>query len=532
MKKNLFAFIFSILMISFIIVTLMLTGCDKKEPTKPYVTPKNAKIQLRGDIVFLTVTELAQKIRSGELTSSEVVNAFLSQVYEYNPKLNAIVTLDAENAINRAREADEALSKGEIWGPLHGVPITIKDNYATKSIRTTSGYLPLTDVVPDFDATIVSRLKKAGAIILGKTNMPVLGMDIQTNNLIFGKTNNPWDLERTPGGSTGGGAAAVAAGLSPLEMGNDLGGSIRIPSHFCGIFGLKPTENMVSLAGLTPGMPKREFSAVRHMVSLGPLARSIEDLKLSFSIIAGGDFKDVNIPAIPIVYPEPKPLKTLRIAWTDNFPGVKVSNDTRAAMETLAEKLAAKGITVEKVNPTGFDFTSAWKTWGNLSDMEIGAHTPSYIRLMTYLFKLNPYIVFPFSHEKYLRILTQRDNLISNMEEFLSNYDAWLCPVTIAPAFKHIIPEKWRGPYPVYKEGIMVDGESIDYYIANFAYTAIFNITGNPVVVMPIGYDQSGLPIGVQVVGSRWQDARLLTVAEQLNKVGGDFRHPIGYKKE
>jgi amidase len=532
MKKNQFALIISIPTIFLLIVTLMFAGCVKNElPPKPYVAPQNVKIQLSSDIVFLTVTELAQKIRSGELTSLEVVDAFLSQIYEYNPKLNAIITVDNKNARERAKAADKALAKGQIWGPLHGVPVTIKDCYATKGLKTTSAYPPLADYTPEFDATVVARLKNAGAIILGKTNMPVLAMDYQTNNPIFGKTNNPWDLERTPGGSTGGGAAAVAAGLSPLEMGSDGGGSIRIPSHFCGIFGLKPTENMVSGAGSIPGLPKREFNSMRHLVSWGPLTRSIDDLKLVFPIIAGADYKDVNVPAIPIVYPEPRPLKTLRIAWTDHFPGAKVSNDTMAAMKTLVEKLTAKGITIEKINPPGFDFNNAWKTWRNLNDMEVGIYIPSYIRLMLYIFRLKEDMIFPFSYEKHLKVLTKRDSLISKMEEFLSNYDAWLCPVAITPAYKHIIPERWSGPYPVYNEDIVVDGESIKYQTANGAYTTILNITGNPVVVMPIGYTRSGIPIGVQVIGSRWQDARLLTVAEQLFKVGGDFKHPPGYKK-
>jgi amidase len=530
MKKNPFALIISIFLL---IAALMSAGCATHgQPPKPYVTPENARIQLRSDIVFLTATELAHKIRSGELTSLEVVDAFLSQIYEYNPQLNAIVTVNDKNARERAKAADEALAKGELWGPLHGVPVTIKDHLATKGLKTTSGYPPLADYIPDYDATVVARLENAGAIILGKTNMPVLGIDFQTNNPIFGKTNNPWDLERTPGGSTGGGAAAVAAGLSPLEMASDIGGSIRIPSHFCGIFGLKPTENMVSAAGSTPGLPKKMFTSIRHLFSIGPLARSIDDLKLAFSIIAGADLKDVNVPAIPIAYPKPRPLKALRIAWTDHFPGVKVSNDTMAAMKTFAEKLAAKGITVEKVNPPGFDFNDAWETYGNLMVMELGVYVPAPIRLTIYVFRLYKYMIFPLSYKKYLKVLTRRDSLISKMEEFLSTYDAWLCPVAVTPAYKHIMPDKLLGPFPVYTKDMVVDGESVDYLIANGAYTTIFNITGNPVVVMPIGYTQSGIPIGVQVVGARWQDARLLTVAEQLFKVGGAFKHPPGYKKD
>ncbi len=516
-----------------LVVTLMSAGCATTgRPPKPYIAPPDARIHLRSDIVFLTATELARKIRSRELTSLEVVDAFLSQIYAYNPQLNAIVTVNDKKARERAKAADEALAKGQLWGPLHGVPITIKDHLATKGVKTTSGYPPLADYIPEFDATVVARLENAGAIILGKTNMPVLGVDFQTNNPIFGRTNNPWDLERTPGGSTGGGAAAVAAGLSPLEIGSDIAGSIRIPSHFCGIFGLKPTENFVSAAGSTPGLPKREFDSIRHLFSIGPLARSIDDLKLAFSLIAGADPQDVNVPAIPIVYPQPRPLKKLRIAWTDNFPGAKVSNDTMAAMKTFAEKLAAQGITVEKINPPGFDFTDAWKTYGNLLSMELGVYVPSYVRLTVYVFRLYKDMVFPLSYKKYLTVLTRRDRLIAKMEAFLSRYDAWICPVAITPAYKHIKPTKLFGPFPVYTKDIVVEGEAVDYLTFNGAYTTIFNITGNPVVVMPIGYTQSGIPIGVQVVGSRWQDARLLTVAEQLFKVGGTFKHPPGYKKD
>jgi amidase len=528
MKRNPFS---AIIFIFLLVVALMVTGCATTgQSPKPYVAPPNAPIHLRSDIVFLSATELAQRIRTRELTSLEVVDAFLSQIYQYNPQLNAIVTLNDKNARERAKAADEALAKGELWGPLHGVPVTIKDHLATKGLRTTSGYPPLADYVPAFDATVVARLENAGAIVLGKTNMPVLGIDYQTNNPIFGRTNNPWDLERTPGGSTGGGAAAVAAGLSPLEMASDIGGSIRIPSHFCGVFGFKPTENMVSVYGSSPGLPQREFTSIRHMLSFGPVARSIDDLKLAFSIIAGADPQDVDVPAIPIVYPQPKPLRQLRIAWTDQFVGVKVSSDTMAAMKAFTEKLAAQGIIVEKINPPGFDFDDAWKTYGNLISMELGVYVPASMRFAAYVFGIYKDTVFPLSYKKYLTVLTRRDRLIAKMEEFLSTYDAWLCPVAVTTAYKHIMPKRSLGPFPVYKKDMVVDGEAVDYMTANGAYTTIFNITGNPVVVMPVGYTASGIPIGVQVVASRWQDARLLTVAEQLFKAGGAFRHPPGYK--
>jgi len=230
------------------------------------------------EFVFQTAAQLAGIIRSREASSAEVLEDHLRQIREHNPALNAVVTLDEERALERAREADAALAQGEIWGPLHGVPVTIKDTFETAGLRTTASFKPLADYRPQTDATVVARLRAAGAIILAKTNMPELALDIQSVSPIFGRANNPWDLGRTPGGSTGGGAAAVAAGLSPLEVGSDIGGSIRIPSHFCGLFGFKPTENRVPESGHIPGLPG-EPRTVRHMGVFGPLARSVEDLK-------------------------------------------------------------------------------------------------------------------------------------------------------------------------------------------------------------------------------------------------------------
>lgn len=207
------------------------------------------------NIVFATANQLAQMIREKEVSAVEVLEAYLKQIDKHNSKLNAIATLDAERAITRAKEADEALAKGENWGALHGVPITIKDTFETAGLRTTAGYKPLTNYLPHQDAIAVERLKAAGAVIMAKTNCPTLAADHQTNNLVFGRTNNPWNINYTPGGSTGGGAAAVAAGLSPLELGSDGGGSIRQPAHCCGIFGFKATDRLVPTLGHLPELP-------------------------------------------------------------------------------------------------------------------------------------------------------------------------------------------------------------------------------------------------------------------------------------
>ena len=228
-------------------------------------------------LTSLTATQLAAAIREGRTSSVEVMEAHLAEIAARNPALNAIITLDEEGALSRAREADAALARGEVWGPLHGVPMTLKDGHSTSGMRTTAGYAPLAEYVPEQDGTVAARLKGAGAIIMGKTNVSELLMDIQASNPIFGRTSNPYDPTRTSGGSSGGAAAALAAHMTPLEIGSDFAGSIRIPAHFCGVYALKPTEHRVSMYGHIPDLPG-SIRSQRFMWSIGPLARSLEDL--------------------------------------------------------------------------------------------------------------------------------------------------------------------------------------------------------------------------------------------------------------
>jgi amidase len=493
---------------------------------QPYVAPPDAPITLRPDIVFSTASELAARIRSGELSALEVVDAHLSQIYAYNEALNAVIQVNPD-ARARAVAADDALARGELWGPLHGVPVTIKDQYATKGLRTTNGYLPQTDYVADEDATVVARLKEAGAIVLGKTNQPILGMDIQSSNPIFGTTNNPWDLGRTPGGSSGGEGAAIAAGLSPLGMGADVGGSIRIPAHFTGIFGLKPTEKRVSGAGITDGMPGGGFQSWWHRLSYGPLARSIEDLALAFSLIAGADVREVDVPGLPVVYPDPKPPGALRIGWTDEFPKQPVSKDTRATFGAFIASLERAGFPTERATPSFEDLAEIWRVYSDLGGMEFGGDL-AVVRFFRYLLRRDTR-AFPFSLANYKKTLNSRAEVIARMETFLSPYDVFVCPVSHLPAFEHQAPTAMFGPLPVYDTTLPVDDRQVPYWEATVSYTVPFNATGNPVVVIPIGAGKEGLPIGAQLVARRWQDAELLVAAQQLFSAAGDLRHPPGY---
>jgi amidase len=482
-------------------------------------------------LTFRTATELAEVIRNGQISATEVAEAFLAQIAEHNPKLNAVILVDETGVRQRAKEADAALSRGEVWGPLHGVPVTFKDVFETAGMRTTSGHKPLADYVPERDAPVVARLRAAGAIILGKTNTPELAGDIQTNSALLGRANNPWNTDYTTGGSSGGEAAAVAAGLSPLGLGSDLGGSIRFPAHCCGILGLKATDHRTPLAGHIPELPGG-LRTVRYMGVVGPLARSVADLRLCFSLIAGPDERDPEVPPVPLSDPPKRPLSELKFAWSDDFGGTPISADTKAALSKLADDLSKAGCQVERKNPPGFDFAAAWETYGELAGLILGSSMPW---LQRFGFKLLGPMMFKdpvmgratqvalgLDVRQYFEALAKRDALIAVLERFLEDYDAWLCPVAPRPAFAHCKP----GPVG---EPIEVDGQRVPYWMICSAHTVVFNLTGNPAVVLPLTQSAEGLPVGVQVVGPRWGDMALLNVAEALMEVIGPVRHPPGY---
>ncbi|RJP95331.1 MAG: amidase [Desulfobacteraceae bacterium] len=511
-------------------------GCRTATAPQPYQAPANATAISGRPIVFMTASELAEAIRSGKLTSVEVVSAHINHIHKYNPDLNAIVFIDEKSALEKARQADEALARGEILGALHGVPVSIKDHFAVDGMRVTNAFPPLADQVTDFDATVVKRLKDAGAIILGITNMPVMAMDVQTFNPIYGRTNNPWDLTRTPGGSSGGGAAAVASGMSPLTIGSDLGGSIRIPAAFCGIYGIKPTENFVSGYGIFPGISDANKRTVRAMASLGPLARSIKDLKLCLPIIAGPDGYDAMVPAVDLS-PKPKPAYTdLRIAWSDNFGDVPVSNETRKVMEQVIQKLTDKGCTIKQLNPPHFDFPEVWETWGKMVDLQININLPAPARFLMYALgglerRQSPLLqmVYPATYDKFIEESSRREILIAHLEQFLMKWDVFICPVVTRSAYKHHEPNDVIFGYNIYRDPIPVGDHQLNYWTANSAYTAPFNATGNPVITIPAGYSEDGMPIGLQIVGRRWHDMELLDMAEMIDAAAGAYREPPGY---
>jgi amidase len=438
--------------------------------------------------------------------------------------------MGADAALDRAEQADRALARGVVWGLFHGVPITIKDCFETAGMRTTCGFKVLSEHVPSADATVVSRLSHAGAIVLGKTNVPPLAADYQTDNPVFGRSNNPWDTTRTPGGSSGGSAAAVAAGLSALDIGSDLGGSIRVPAHFCGVYGFKPTEHRVSSVGHLPDADLPGLSGVRaslrHQGVYGPLARSIRDLRLALQVIEGPDPRAPSVPPVnSIEHAEVRP-RQLRLAWTDRLGDVAVSGETASALANFVGRLDSAGVEVHRAAPTDWDLDEVWETWGEIAGAEIGVACPPLVRalLRLDLWRSPDRSVMRYgllrglrlNLRRYMAALARRDRLISALESFLGEWDCWLCPVTAGPAFSH----RKSG------SAIEVDGRPVDYLNAVAAYTTPFNMSGNPVLVVPIAKSSNGLPIGVQVVTRRWADDSLLAIGELLDAESTGFSVP------
>jgi amidase len=480
------------------------------------------------DLVFLPAYQLAQGIRDRIFSSIEVLEAHLAHIERYNPALNAIVTLN-EKARSQAQAADEAWAKGDLWGPLHGVPVTFKDLFETQGVRTTFSYRTLAHYIPPKDAPLVARLRMAGAILLGKTNLPQGGADFQTVSPVFGRTNNPWDVSRTPGGSTGGGAAAIAAGLSPLELGNDLGGSLRIPAHFCGVYSLKPTEYRV------PNSLRSNPRSLRHMISTGPMARSVQDLQLCLGLIEGADGLEWEVPPIAHQDSVGRPLSEYRFAWCDRFRDLVADTQTQTALAKLAHQLEAAGCKVEQITPQNFNFIEAWETFGELCTCQMALSQNAWVRAMGRgLSQIVPAQWIPggpmapgflrgvtLSLASYMETLTRRDRLATKMDQFLQSWDGWICPVTPGPAFTHRQTGfPLRGP-------LEVDDQKQPYWLWGMGFTSIFNLTGNPVVTLPIAAE--GLPIGVQLVGKRWQDKELLAIAQALEDLTGGFQRPPHY---
>jgi amidase len=467
------------------------------------------------DPCFQTATQLARAIRNGRLSSVEATRAHLDRIVRLNGPLNALVVVDGEGALKAARAADRARSKKKDLGPLQGVPITIKEAFDVAGLHTTSSHPPLKDNVASEDASLVARLRVAGAVILGKTNVPELCADFQTESPLFGLSKNAWDERRTAGGSTGGGAVAVAARLSPLELGSDIGGSVRNPAHYNGIFSLKPTEWRVPSRGHVPGIPG-QTRTIRWMGVFGPLARSVEDLELALRIIAGPDGYEAEMPPVPIGPAPALPCKGLRIAVVDSNPLVMVSADTAAVVQQTVRLLAKAGAKVKRAEPSGLDWRQGWDDWSDLFQYQVRALQPLAQRERSFGRETS---ADPSTRSvgrtarldlgEFFAVLDRRDDLLRRCESFLDDHDAWLMPVMPDAAFIRQKPS----------EPLVVDGKPYPYFFAGTSYNFLANFSGQPSIVLPCGFSKDGLPIGLQLIGKRWGEAKLLGMAKALEKL-------------
>jgi len=456
------------------------------------------------ELLSLSATQVAKAIQNGKVSSEEITLAALERIHEVNPALNAVVALASARAMDEARSADEQTARGISMGPLHGVPITLKDSHDTEGIVTTGGTIGLKGKIPDADSPPVARLRAAGAIVLGKTNTPEFTMSFITDNLVYGKTNNPYDITRTPGGSSGGAAAIVASSGAFLELGSDLGGSVRVPSHYCGIAGLKTSAGRVPRTGhaFPWGGPLDRFGTI------GPMARRVEDLKLALPLISGPDWIDPFVEPVMIRNPDEVVVSGLRIAFfTDN--GLQTPTlETQQTVKSAAEVISDTGASIENNRPLALTRASelAGQSFGAdggflTRKLLSGAGTSMPSRFLRERSDGPP--DDGLSVEEYAALMHEVDAVRSEILGFMKDYDAIICPVAAQPA-----------PTQDNAEGL------------TYTYTQAHNLSGLPGAVVRAGTSPEGMPIGVQIVAQPWREDVALALAEVIEDATGGWIPP------
>jgi amidase len=481
---------------------------------------------------YQTATELMSALRAKKVSSAELVDAAIARIEAVDQKLNAVVVRDFDRARGAARAADAARAKGDDR-PLLGLPFTVKEVFNIAGLPTTWG-LPGTQAIPvTEDAVVVARLKAAGAIILGKTNVSILLQDWQSSNPVYGVTNNPWDVSRTPGGSSGGGAAALAVGLVPLEFGSDLGGSLRIPASFCGIFAHRSSHGLVPLRGFAPpGTPQLSAAPEIDQAALGPMARSASDLMLALDVIAGPD--DAEATAYRLLLPPARhqALKDFRVLVLDETPLVPTAKSVRAALGELAKNLETAGCTVSTTSPLFPDMQALGKTFVELLMAFAGADMPEndFRGLADAARTIDPKTndlqqagqrAMALSHRDWVQLDRQRVALADQWRRLFAEFDVVLCPAAPTVAFPHA-----NGPFD--QRTLSIDGQEVPYSLLPM-WCALPAPTGQPVTAMPIGHDAAGLPTGMQIIGPYLEDRTSIAFAGLVEQAFGGFRVPPGF---
>jgi len=477
---------------------------------------------MTSELHWMSAIELADAIRSGDTTSVEALDHLVDRIRDLDGPINAVVQWDLDRARADATEADAAIARGDDVGPLHGVPMTIKDSFSTEGCITTSGAPELADHVPTEDAWPVARLRAAGAIVFAKTNLPYFAGDVQSFNDVYGTTNNPHDVDRTPGGSSGGSAAALAMGFTPMELGSDIGGSIRVPCHYSGVMGLKTSYGIVPSHGQIPGMPGT--LSLADIAVTGPMARTVDDLELALEILAGPD--RWSTPAWRLDLPAPRTYRVgeLRLAaWIDD-EYCPVDDDTRTSLAALCDGLRSAGAHVDdtaRPSPSLGEMHDVFETL--LFTALSGEHPRDKIEHLAAddsdSIAGNIRRRTASRHREWLAVNERRQQHRERWAEFFEGFDAILLPVHPRAAIPH------DHTAPMTDRMITVDGAERPY-MDLFRWIAPAGASYLPAAVVPIGTDGDGLPIGVQIVGPFLQDRTTLEIARHITTITGGCPRP------
>jgi len=472
-------------------------------------------------ILYRSAFELARDIKKRELTSREVLAFFLKRVEQFNPKLNSVVQLDLDRARRRADEADAAASRGEDWGPLHGVPLTVKDAFVTEGIVSTNGMPEFKDFIPNRNADGVQRYIDAGAIVFGKTNVPYMSSDLQSYNDIYGTTNNPWDLSRTCGGSSGGPAASLAAGLTPLEIGSDIGGSIRTPAHFNGVFGHKPSYGIVSQRG---HLPWHETLNEGDLWVVGPLGITAGDIQQAFHLLLGPPADRALGWKVDLPTARTTDVKTLRVATYFEDPACELDSEAKRLLESAAKSLEMEGAQVHWQTKPDIDFDENHSVYMQLLWVYMTMDTLEEQKQQMRQAGDNSALIeaMDISHADWVALHERRLQLSAKWADFFKNYDVLLAPVTHVPAFKHDHSDD------MVTRTLMVNGKERPYLDLLF-WSGFSLSTYLPASVAPAGRTAGNLPVGVQIIGPYLEDWTTLAVAAMLEKCHQGFEPPPGY---
>jgi amidase len=481
------------------------------------------------DVPFQSAKKLAGLIRRKRIGCLELLDLYLDRVQRFNPKLNAVVVMDAKRARQRAREADRAAARSEWWGPLHGVPMTVKESFDVEGLVTCWGRADMKGNVARHHALAVHRLLGAGAVIFGKTNVPVMLADWQSFNPVYGATNNPWDLERTPGGSSGGAAAALASGMTGLEMGSDIGASIRNPAHYCGIYGHKPTFELCPIRGhnLPPNL------STRDMVVIGPMARSADDLELALAIIGQPD--ETHARGIRVALAKPKAqIRQLRIGVLTDAPNAEVDASVQSRVQAAAEAFARAGAKVSDKARPDIDLREAHRvfihllrsaTSSVLTDEQFEQQKTLASRLArddesypAWMLRANT-----MSHREWHAWNERRLLFRAKWTEFFRDWDLLLCPTAATAAFPHNEKgERWE-------RMVSVNGRPQPSTTQMF-WAGYSGMSYLPSTVAPAGFTEEGLPVGVQIIGPQFGDLACIDAARFLERNHQCFVSPPGFE--